>query len=149
MWRGVGQRPRNSENVSGSTHPYIRRILIPGPCPPSATMPTPSLHNSLIHPAASALRRPHRGAHCQSPNARGRRRGRGEKGRAGKPLEGGRNPLISLPSVKPESHRGLGRGSLQPQVLPKSGNVTEERFPGELETGGFRRQTTPVLGWGP
>lgn len=69
--------------------------------------------------------------------------GRGKR-RAGKPLEGGRNPPISLPSALPEACRGL-RVSSEPQVLPESGNRGKKRFPGELELGGFR-QTTPVLG---
>lgn len=42
-------RPRISENVRGSAHPY-RRIRIQEPGPPSTTMPTPSLQSSLILP---------------------------------------------------------------------------------------------------
>lgn len=41
--------------------------------------------------------------------------------------------------------RGLGVFS-ELQVLPKSGNHGEYRFPGELQTGGAGRQRTPVLG---
>lgn len=34
-------------------------------------------------------------------------------------------------------------------VLPKSGNRGEKRFPGELDSGGFRPPNDPVLAWGP
>lgn len=115
-------------------HPKPSKLPNPSPTPP----PSPGRTEEPI-------------VRARMLEAGGERRGKEEDQQA---PGGWEESPIALPSAPPEAGRDLGAGSRgvsssEPQVLPKSGNRREKRFPDELETGAFRPPNGPSPRLGP